>query len=392
MAANAQAKIIRRIEVTEESGHHGGGWKVAYADFMTAMMAFFLLLWILSSSDEQKLRGIAEYFTNATMPSGSGVLDGATLGPPGTLTASNGTIVARGAELGKFDDPSPAKWEIEDTTPTYDPNQKALGSERGKHENPAAGNAADTMPKANPGVPQHPGTDDATGQASSSAQASNPREEQQENFRNLKAEIMQAMQDTPDLRPLMNHVIFDETEEGLQIQIIDQEGQPMFASGRAEMLSATEKLLTRLGTSLAKLENRMVISGHTDAVPFTKATNYDNWDLSSDRAHATRRIFESAGVSEDRFIRVSGLAASDALRPEDPNHPSNRRVTIQLQYESTGMSDRAASGDGETMLHPSTSETKSVDTAGATKETQAEPDVVVSFENDVFTDLRNALR
>jgi chemotaxis protein MotB len=190
----------------------------------------------------------------------------------------------------------------------------------------------------------------------------------------------------------MNHVIFDETEEGLQIQIIDQEGQPMFASGRAEMLSATEKLLTRLGTSLAKLENRMVISGHTDAVPFTKATNYDNWNLSSDRAHATRRIFESAGVSEDRFIRVSGLAASDALRPEDPNHPSNRRVTIQLQYESAGMSDHAASGDGETMLHPSTSETKSVDTAGATKETQAEPDVVVSFENDVFTDLRNALR
>ena len=118
MSATAEPKIFKKIEVVEGGGHHGGGWKVAYADFMTAMMAFFLLMWILASSDEQKLRGIAEYFTTATLPGGSGVLDGATLGPPGTLTASNGNVVARGSELGKNDATPVSQWEVKDVTET----------------------------------------------------------------------------------------------------------------------------------------------------------------------------------------------------------------------------------------------------------------------------------
>ena len=138
MAAKGQT-IIKKIEVVEGHGHHGGAWKVAYADFMTAMMAFFLLMWILSSSDEQKLRGIAEYFTDATMPGGSGVLDGATLGPPGTLNASNGATVARGSDRGEVDDPSPASWEVMDVTQTARPDDTSRGTTLGDHQNPAGG-------------------------------------------------------------------------------------------------------------------------------------------------------------------------------------------------------------------------------------------------------------
>ena len=374
MAADAQANIIRKIEVIEDHGHHGGAWKVAYADFMTAMMAFFLLMWILSSSDEQKLRGIAEYFTNATLPGGSGVLDGATLGPPGTLSASNGSTVARGSDRGKVDDPTPAQWEVQDTTPTADPEEKVRGSEIGVHHNPAGGAAseaysAEVDPDSDGQAPaaghseNAPSEADPTANADGTAVGMSDSERQDAEtdataagaaagiadaareaaesshaadvarFEKLQADIMQAMQDNPDLRPLQQNVIFEKTVEGLRIQIIDQEGQPMFASGRSEMVGGTKALIEKLGVSLAKLPNQIVISGHTDSVPFSNKSAYDNWDLSSDRANATRKALENSGVKKDRIIRVSGLADTDLLDPENPKAPTNRRISVLLQYE-----------------------------------------------------------
>ncbi|MFT6676399.1 MAG: chemotaxis protein MotB [Sulfitobacter sp.] len=325
MAAAAQPKIFKKVEVIEGGGHHGGGWKVAYADFMTAMMAFFLLMWILASSDEQKLRGIAEYFTNATMPGGSGVLDGATLGPPGTLSASNGSVVARGTELGKIDDPSPAKWEIRDTTQTSDPKQKVLGSREGDHENPAAADAAAQYKPAG-----QAGTE--AGKGSTKTDVADAHKVDDKQFDKLQKEIISAMQANPELAKLQENVIFKKSPEGLQILIVDQKGKPMFQSGRAEMAGATSTLLKNLGESLSALPNSMVLAGHTDAVRFADSTKYDNWDLSSDRANATRRVFEHSGVSRNRFIRVSGLADTQPLIPEDPKAASNRRISILVQY------------------------------------------------------------
>lgn len=325
MAAAAQPKIFKKIEVIEGGGHHGGGWKVAYADFMTAMMAFFLLMWILASSDEAKLRGIAEYFTNATMPGGSGVLDGATLGPPGTLTASNGSVVARGSELGKIDDPSPAKWEIRDVTPTSDPEEKVLGSKEGDHEHPAAADAAVEFSESG-----KEGTADGSG--GQDAAMAEVREQDDNQFEELRKEIQHAMQANPDLKDLQANVIFEKTPDGLQILIVDQDGKPMFHSGRAEMAGATKTLMNKLGQSLANIPNRMVLSGHTDAVPFADSTKYDNWDLSSDRANATRRVFEGSGVNRARIIRVSGLADTQLLVPNSPKDPTNRRISILVQY------------------------------------------------------------
>ncbi|CUK25897.1 Chemotaxis protein MotB [Cognatishimia activa] len=364
--ADGTVNIIRKIEVVEGHGHHGGAWKVAYADFMTAMMAFFLLMWILSSSDEQKLRGIAEYFTNATLPGGSGVLDGATLGPPGTMTASNGSTVARGAEFGEVDDPSPAKWEVMDTTPTADPEMKVRGTSQGHHENPASGAASEVFAtdikeeavtnkqmagKAEEAIdsedPKHlaaaesmaasdstTNVDDAEKMAAGDIENNEPEHTADlERFEELKTKVLQAMEESPDLSPLKENIIFERTPDGMLIQIVDSQGKPMFASGSADMHPATTKLMALLGESLTALPNDMVITGHTDAVPFTNLKAYDNWDLSTDRANAMRRILKDNGVTPDRITRVSGMAATQLLKPEAPKDASNRRIEVLLAYE-----------------------------------------------------------
>lgn len=384
MAAGAKLNIIRKIEVIEGHGHHGGAWKVAYADFMTAMMAFFLLMWILSSSDEQKLRGIAEYFTNATLPGGSGVLDGATLGPPGTLNASNGTVVARGSDLGKVDDPSPAKWEVRDVTPTADPEEKVIGTNKGIHEYPAGGAAKatyDAQISAEEDTVQ-PAAETAGEQVQDGEDAEKFKDRAR--FESLQAEIVQAMQDNPDLRPLQKNVVFEKTPEGLRIQIIDQKGKPMFSSGQSAMNSGTEKLLAQLGTSLAKLPNPMVITGHTDSVPFTSRKAYDNWDLSSDRANATRRFLVDAGVDGQRLVRVSGMADTDPYVKDDPKHPSNRRISIMLQFQTQIAADQGGA-DAEEPAR-----------TGDSHRAAAEPEPAIQtaqiIEESVFENLRSALR
>ncbi|WP_372886854.1 flagellar motor protein MotB [Shimia sp.] len=396
MAAGSNLNIIRKIEVVEGHGHHGGAWKVAYADFMTAMMAFFLLMWILSSSDEQKLRGIAEYFTNATLPGGSGVLDGATLGPPGTLNASNGAVVARGSDLGKVDDPSPAKWEVRDVTPTSDPDEKVLGSNKGIHEYPAGGAA---QPIYDAKITDEDETAEAMARAAaetagdkiqngSDAERDAERAKDNARFENLQAEIVQAMQDNPDLRPLQQNVVFEKTPEGLRIQIIDQKGKPMFSSGKSAMNPATEKLLAEVGSSLSKLPNPMVITGHTDSVPFTSRRAYDNWDLSSDRANATRRFLVEAGVDGDRLVRVSGMADTDPYVKDDPRHPSNRRISIMLQFEQP---ITQAQAKPEPAAEP-TAQRKPAPAKAAAKQRPAPIETAQILEEAVFENLRSALR
>lgn len=377
MARDNKATIVRKMEVVEGGGHHGGSWKVAYADFMTAMMAFFLLMWILSSSDEQKLRGIAEYFTDATLPGGSGVLDGATLGPPGTLSASNGAVVARGSDLGKIDQPTPAQWEVRDTTATADPQERIPGSNEGVHDNPAAGFAVEVYETkaSDQATGQRANRDDAESEdASVLTSASGVTELEAvdtERFAALQKELMQAMEENPDLRPLKKNVIFEQTPEGLRIQLIDQKGQPMFDRGSAEMIPAARQLVAKLGESLKKLPNPMVLTGHTDSVPFTNRKSYDNWDLSTDRANATRRVLLSSGVIADRFIRVAGKADTEPLLPETPNAAPNRRITMLLRYRVAPSRIGTANEDGDGQIAPDrhTSE-KSEKTPAASGERQ----------------------
>lgn len=378
MAATTQPKIFRKIEVIEGGGHHGGGWKVAYADFMTAMMAFFLLMWILASADEQKLRGIAEYFTDASMPGGIGVLDGATLGPAGTLTASNGAVVARGTQLGMVDDPAPAKWEIRDTTQSSDVQQsdeemKSKDGAADEHENSSSSAA------------------DAAHDAILQDMIKQERLLDEQKFAELEKDLLQAMQEHPELEPLMKNIMFEKTPDGFLIQIIDQEGQPMFVSGRAEMQTSTLKLIESLGSSLSKLPNRIVLSGHTDSIKFQDSKVYDNWDLSSDRANATRRVFESSGVSLDRIIRVSGLADTQALVPENPEDPSNRRISVLLKYNApkdAPQTNDIVKDKPETTGHVEQKDSQHADaTADHVKEEN-----LAAVDDQVFENLLNVLR
>lgn len=415
MADQGKKNIIRKIEVIEGHGHHGGAWKVAYADFMTAMMAFFLLMWILSSSDEQKLRGIAEYFTDATMPGGSGVLDGATFGPPGILSASNGTVVARGTDLGKVDDATPATWEVKDVTKADQLMKPAPGtsaSDNNVAEDKSGGQVkqdqqmqvADALHMA-AGQSQAASTakdpQNAAGKAQDASDSQAPDHAADEaRFAQLQSDLMQAMQDNPDLRPLVPNVVFEQTPEGLRIQIIDQEGRPMFASGRAEMLGATQTLLDKLGRSLAEMPNKMVISGHTDAVPFTNRKAYDNWDLSSDRANSTRRVLEQAGVDRARILRVSGLADTDPLVADAPKDARNRRISVLLQFEEAqpakpaeakpAADTAAATQQAQAAAEPAAEIVSQAAHNPLSPVVQAEPDPVLSQQ--VLTNLRSILR
>jgi len=330
--------IIRRIEVIEEGGHHGGAWKVAYADFMTAMMAFFLLMWILSSADEQKLRGIAEYFSETTMPGGTGLLNGATIGPNGTLSASNGATIARGSELGKIGQAQPLLWEVKDGTASQIPSRNSSLKKDGSHSDPANGtNIAPAQPlkKAKTGTSTaHPNNARNLNTAASHA-------EDDKRFDALQADIMQAMQQSQNLRPLMKNIIFARTPEGLRIQIVDQDGKPMFANGSAKLNGNAALLMSHLGHSLAALPNSMVITGHTDSSQFADTATYDNWDLSADRANGVRRILVGAGVPQTRVTRVSGMADTQLLLADKPDDPANRRITVLLAYKAPNQSTAA---------------------------------------------------
>lgn len=343
MQRSTQSLIIKRIEDNDHDGHHGGAWKVAYADFMTAMMAFFLLLWILSSSDEQKLKGIAEYFTNATLPGGLGVLDGASIGPPGILNASNGVVMARGSEIDEQSQTLTVKWEVRDATsvgnlqvaqardaiPSDEVNETADGI-----LDKSAGDVSVDLSQSEAPLRSslERGTDEKILETTPAVEDL-AHSEDDRRFAEFQSQIVQAMQANPDLRPLKENVIFQKSNDGLNVQIIDQEGQPMFASGSAKVLPAMQQLLGELARNLAQLPNQLMVTGHTDAIPFSSNSDYDNWDLSTDRANEARRILVNSGIRPERLSRVSGRADTDPLVADDPNNPSNRRITLFLEYE-----------------------------------------------------------
>ncbi|OSQ30997.1 flagellar motor protein MotB [Thalassospira sp. MCCC 1A03138] len=278
--------VIKKIKKGGHGGHHGGSWKVAYADFVTAMMAFFLLLWLLSSATEEQLQGISNYFTPETISqnaSGSGgILGGQSLAEQGALRSE------MGAPTVSIDIP-PVKTpeEIE---------QQRLAAQEDKE------------------------------------------------FKEAEEELRKAIESSPDLQELAKNIRIEETDEGLRIQILDEDGTAMFPSGSAVMADHTKLLLSKVVEAIQGMPQDISIEGHTDAVPFTTVTGYSNWELSSDRALATRRELETQGLASGRFAKVAGLADTDPLLPEAPENERNRRISITLLR---GTGERPAA-DGET--------------------------------------------
>ncbi|MCE9521746.1 MAG: OmpA family protein [Alphaproteobacteria bacterium] len=286
MAGNDRPIVIKKIKKGGHGGHHGGAWKVAYADFVTAMMAFFLLMWLINTTTPEQKRGIADYFAPDSVSrseSGTGALLGGTSASAdgqkgeGTLTLQTQTRP-----------PSPSKDAEEDS-------KTASGA-------------------ASPSTEQQALQNKALDQAA--------------------ARLRQAMQDQPDLAELSKHVLIDETPEGVRIQLIDQDARSMFEPGNAEPTPRAQRLLQEVEKVASNLPNRISIAGHTDGASFSGPGGYSNWDLSSARANASLKVLTGAGLNEDRVFEVTGKAGSEPLYPDNPIASANRRISIVLLREA----------------------------------------------------------
>lgn len=324
--------IVKKIK---KGGHaaHGGAWKVAYADFVTAMMAFFLLLWLLNVTTDEQKKGVADYFSPASvsrsLSGAGGVMGGRTILEDGGKISSFGLpSIVIGPSSEKSDQPD---------QPQYDQRYPDA-----RQPPPAAGTQGDRFPDpaeaAQRGAGQQNqegtggGPEQITDLQQIDAQAARERvaQAEAENFHELEAQIRQAIQANPQLAELSKQIVFDNTPEGFRIQLVDEEQSSMFPSGSAAMSDKTRRLMQQVAQAVSKLPNKLAISGNTDAQPFRGQGAYSNWELSADRANAARRAMIEAGVPAERIRQVTGNADQDPLIKDNPLDARNRRIAILL--------------------------------------------------------------
>ena len=331
--------IIKKIRRTKEEPHHGGAWKVAYADFVTAMMSFFLLLWLLNVTTDIQKRGIADYFEPTTASrsnSGAGgVLGGLTMGQPGAqdLPASPPSFHLNMPALRQPDDGDNGD---QGGTAGSDKDKDGSADSKTADGKTGDGKPADGKTAGKPGEETdvkvvEPKPVEAMTQAELQKRLAE-REEKQ--FAAAEFVLRQAIQDVPELKNLADNLLIDRTPDGLRIQIVDQEKRSMFPLGSAQMEEPAQKLMALVALVVQKLPNRISITGHTDSTPYAWGRSYGNWELSADRANASRRELVNDGVPLARIDKVVGLADRDPLVSDDPRSPHNRRISIVLLREA----------------------------------------------------------
>ncbi len=286
MANYDQPIIIKKVK-KKGHAHHGGAWKIAYADFVTAMMAFFLLMWLISMTTPEQKEGLADYFaptSSSTSVSGSGgVLGGTAMDDSGNrMSGSSASVLS--------DKPA-------------SPGQEGEKSEMlQKNAEQAATNDSDANVKA----------------------------EQDRAFHSAAASIKQAWQALPELTPFMDNLLVEKTDEGLDIQIVDQQGRAMFPEGSKYPTEATRLALAAIGPILQQLNSQVSISGHTAAGGRYDNPRYGSWELSADRANVVRSTLGEFGLSNDRVKSVIGRSTDDPFFPNDPYMAANERVRITV--------------------------------------------------------------
>jgi Flagellar motor protein len=293
MANTDQPIIIKKVKKAGHA-HHGGAWKIAYADFVTAMMAFFLLLWLISMTTPEQKKGLADYFAPpnvAISTSGSGgVMGGTTLDESGAKMA--------GSTLDQEADASVSSESTEFGSPDH-----GLGGREGQvgNENKSVGASEQNLKSANDQL-----------------------------FHSAAASIRQAWQAMPEIAEIADNLIVEETEEGLNIQIVDQEGTPMFPEGSKYPYEYTRAAIAALAPVLQQLSNQVTITGHTAAGGTFANPRYGSWELSSDRANVVRSILGEFGLSDDRVASVGGRSSGDPFFPDDPYQAANERIQITV--------------------------------------------------------------
>jgi chemotaxis protein MotB len=264
--------IVKRIK-KGGGGHHGGAWKIAYADFVTAMMAFFLLMWLLGSTAKGDLAGIADYFKTplkVAMGGGSGSGDSSSV-----INGGGKDLTRKDGQVRRADD-IPSKKTYSLKAAQADIEKLELGR-----------------------------------------------------LKALKQKIETVFDSKPGLSQFRKQLLIDITTEGLRIQIVDEQNRPMFALAKAELQPYAKDILREIGHTLNDIPNMISLSGHTDATPYsTGEKSYSNWELSSDRANASRRELVAGGMDESKVLRVVGLSSAIMLDKNDPFNPINRRISI----------------------------------------------------------------
>ncbi|BBP00494.1 flagellar motor protein MotB [Sulfuriferula nivalis] len=277
--AEVRPIVIKRIKKVA-GGHHGGAWKIAYADFVTAMMAFFLLMWLLGSTAKGDLKGISDYFSTplkVAMQGGSGSGDSSSV-----IQGGGKDLTRKDGQVSKASDPKQKK--------TYD--LKAAQADMAKLE--------------------------------------------EARLKALKSSIEASIDANPLLKQFKKQLLLDITSEGLRIQIVDEKNRPMFASAKAELQPYTKEILHEIGKTLNEVPNKITLSGHTDSTPYANGgTAYSNWELSTDRANASRRELIAGGMDESKMLRVVGLGSAIPFDKDNPMNPINRRISIIVMNKKT---------------------------------------------------------
>jgi chemotaxis protein MotB len=278
----APTVVVRRKKKSAHAGHHGGAWKIAYADFVTAMMAFFLLMWLLGSTSKYDKQGIEDYF-NTPLSAVFG-------GKDGSGAARTSVIEGGGRDLSSS---RPGEATKSQTQP---------------------------LPKT---------TERAAASAAAAAAAAAAVKDDAQRLQQLKQKLSALIERTPALAAYKDQIRIDITSEGLRIEIVDSLKRPMFPSGSAKLESYVTTILAQIGSSLNDVDNRVSIAGHTDAVPYSGGeAGYSNWELSSERANAARRALIAGGMNEGKILQVRGLADVLPLNKAVADEPTNRRISI----------------------------------------------------------------
>ncbi len=274
--ADAPAPIvIRRVKKVVGGGHHGGSWKVAFADFATAMMAFFLLMWLIAATTKEQKGAISEYFNNPSMMDGRATAPSPGMNGPGGASTSL-VKLGSGMELKKV------------TMKPADPKEiKRLAKEL-----------------------------------------------ERKRLETLMKELRQAIEGSQALEPFKDQLLIDITPAGLRIQIVDKQNRPMFDIGSSALKPYTVEILRELGTFIQTVPNRISISGHTDNAPYGNRAGYTNWELSADRANAARRTLIAGGLEENKVAVVVGLSSSVLFDKAHPEAPINRRISIVVMNQA----------------------------------------------------------
>ncbi|MFM2288884.1 MAG: motB2 [Pseudomonadota bacterium] len=294
--------IIVKKRKGGDGGHHGGAWKVAYADFVTAMMAFFLVMWLVAAVTKEQRAAMFEYFKNPSMGEGKSVKAAKGANGPGGMSTSVINL------HGGMDAPKSAI-------------RKETGLQAGASPAPSTVEEARRI----------------------AAEADHKKLE------SLMEELRKAIDASQALKPFKDQLLLDLTPDGLRIQIVDKQNRPMFDLGGSKLKGYTAEILHELAPYLNSVPNRISFSGHTDTTPYPGGHGYTNWDLSADRANAARRALESGGLQTEKVARVVGLSSSVLFDKENQRNPINRRISIIVMTkeaeERAFQSDRPEAGE-----------------------------------------------